>query len=73
MQTEREKDGKGPIVTWKGMVSKVKKTYLPNEYEVQMYRRTQNLRPKDLDVQAYTEEFQKLCLRSKVVEMKASS
>ena len=68
VQTEREKDGKGPIVTWKGMVSKVKQTYLPDDYEVQMHRRRQNLRQKDLDVQAYTEEFQKLCLRSKVVE-----
>ena len=24
VQTEREKDGKGPIIRWKGMVSKVK-------------------------------------------------
>lgn len=67
MQTEREKDGKGLIVIWKGMVNKVKQTYLPNDYEVQLHRR-QNIRQKDLDVQAYTEEFQKLCLRSKVVE-----
>ena len=68
LQTKREKDGKGLIVTWKGMVNKVKHTCLPDDYEVQLHRRRKNLRQKDLDVQAYTGEFQKLCLRSKVVE-----
>ena len=68
MQTKTEKDGKGPIVMWKGMVNKVKQTYLLDDYEVQLHRRRQNLRQKDLDVQAYTKEFQKLYLRSKVVE-----
>ena len=36
--------------------------------EVHLHRRRQNLRQKYFDVQEYTEEFQKLCLRSKVVE-----
>ena len=30
----RVKIGKGPIVSWKGMVAKIKETYLPKDYEV---------------------------------------
>lgn len=65
---EREKEGKSLIVSWKGMLTKLKQTYLLDDSEVQMHRKRQNLRQKDLEVQAYIEEFQKLCLRSKIVE-----
>ena len=33
-QTKMEKEGKGPIVTWKGMVAKIKQAYIPKDYEV---------------------------------------
>ena len=68
VQIERENEGKNPIVTWKGMVAKIKQAYIPEDYEIQLHRRRQNLRKKDMDVHSYTEEFQKSCLRSKVVE-----
>ena len=50
------------------MVAKIKQDYVPEDYEIQLYRRRQNLRQKDMDVHSYTKEFQKLCLRSKVAE-----
>ena len=50
------------------MVSKIKENYLPEDYEIQLHRKRQSLRQKDLDVAAYIEEFQKLCLRSRVQE-----
>lgn len=68
VQTEREKEGKQPISAWKGMVAKVKEAYMPNDYEIQLHKKRQSLRQKDQDVNTYTEEFQKLCLRSNVAE-----
>ena len=34
VQTKSEKEGKGPIVTWKGMVDKIKQAYIPKDYEI---------------------------------------
>lgn len=68
VQTERGKEGKSPIVTWKGMVAKIRQAYIPDGYEIQLHRRRQNLRQKEMDIHSYIDEFQKLCLRSKVVE-----
>ena len=60
VQIEREKEGKSPIVTWKGMVAKIRQAYIPEDYEIQLHRRRQNLRQKEMDVHYYIEEFQKL-------------
>lgn len=57
IQNEREREGKIPISTWKGMVSKIRETYLPEDYEVQLHRKRQNLRQKELDVSTHTKEF----------------
>lgn len=57
VQEERESEGKKPIANWKAMVEKIKKTYLPEDYEIHIYKPRQNLRKKDLDVATYTEEF----------------
>ncbi|XP_059076384.1 uncharacterized protein LOC131875750 [Cryptomeria japonica] len=46
------------------MVEKLKEKFLPNDYNVQLYKRLQNLKQKDRDVQAYTEEFHKLDIRA---------
>lgn len=68
LQEERVSMGKLPIANWKAMVSKIKENYLLEDYEVQLHKKRQRLKQKDLDVTSYTEEFQKLCLRSKVQE-----
>lgn len=64
MQDERVRMGRKPIANWNAMVTKVKENYLPEDYEVQLHRKRQGLKQKDLDVASYTEEFQNLCLRS---------
>lgn len=68
VQEERQKEGKNPIATWKGMLAKVRETYIPKDYEIQLHKKRQNMRQRDLDMSSYTKKFQKLCLRSKVVE-----
>ena len=50
------------------MVTKVKEKYLPKDYEIQIHKKRQGLKQKDLDVTTYTKEFQKLCLRSRMQE-----
>ncbi|GLJ27819.1 hypothetical protein SUGI_0545980 [Cryptomeria japonica] len=68
IQEERKKEGKNPIATWKGMLAKVRESYIPEDYENQLHKRRQNLRQRELDVSGYTEECQNLSLRSKVME-----
>lgn len=34
IQEERQKEGKNPIATWKGMLAKVKEAYIPKDYEI---------------------------------------
>lgn len=46
MQDERVKEGNNPITNWKGMVEKVRETYLPNDYEVKLYKKRQNFEAK---------------------------
>lgn len=41
---------------------------MPTNYEVQVFKKMQNLKQKDMDVVAYTEEFHKLNLRFGHVE-----
>ena len=50
------------------MVTKVKEKYLPKEYEIQLHKKWQGLKQKDMDVASYTKEFQRLCLKSKKYE-----
>ena len=50
------------------MSNMIRDTYVPKDYEVQLHMRRQNLRQKELDVSLYTEEFHKLCIRSRMVE-----
>ena len=47
------------------MVTKLKDNFLPEEFEIQLHKRRQGLMQKDIDMTSYTEEFQRLCLRSK--------
>ena len=66
LQEEREKLDKRPIKNWKAMVSKVKEQYLLEDYEIQLHKKRQILKQKDVDVATYTNDFQNLCLRSRV-------
>ena len=68
VQEERVKEDKRNICSWKKMVSMIRETYLPEDYEIQLHQKRQNLRQRDMDICTYTEEFQKLSLRSKFAE-----
>lgn len=50
------------------MLVKVKVQFILIDYEVQVYKKLQGLRQKDLDVSTYTKEFHRLSLRTKHYE-----
>ncbi|XP_057864004.2 uncharacterized protein LOC131072020 [Cryptomeria japonica] len=45
------------------MVNKLKEQFLLLDYEVQVFKKLQNLKQRDMDVATYTEEFHKLSMR----------
>ena len=68
VQNERLEEGKEHISTWKRMKAEVKKQFVPDDYEVLINQRLQNLKQRDMDVSGYTQEFHNLTLRAKVNE-----
>lgn len=63
VQEERSKKGKEKITSWDIMVAKLKGKFLPSDYGIQLYRKLQNLKQKDMDVNTYIEELYKLSIR----------
>ena len=63
LQTDRQRRGKEKIRTWVKIVSKVKKKFLPVDYQVSLLRKMQNLKQKDMTMKEYTEEFYRLGIR----------
>jgi len=51
-----------PIKKWPRMVAKLKGKFLPKDYQVELYRRVQNLRQKGMTVKEYTKEFYRVNL-----------
>ena len=56
------------IRTWVKIVSKVKKKFLPVDYQVSLLRKMQNLRKKDMTLKEYIKEFYRLDIRSRHVD-----
>ena len=50
------------------MIAFFKETYVLEDYGVQLYRKKQSLKQKDMDVASYTEEFLKLCMKTNTTE-----
>ena len=46
------------------MVTKLKAKFILADYEIELFKRLQNLKQKDMTVKDYTEEFYKLTIRS---------
>ena len=46
------------------MIAKMKAKFIPTEYQINLFRRMQNLRQKLMTVKEYTEEFYKLNIRA---------
>jgi hypothetical protein len=51
------------IKNWDRMVAKLKEKFIPKDYQINLFRRLQNLRQKILSVKEYTEEFCRLNIR----------
>ena len=64
VQADRRRMNKLPIRKWSRMVAKLKGRFLPKDYQVELYRRVQNLRQKGMTVKEYIEEFYRVNLRA---------
>jgi hypothetical protein len=64
LQADRRRKGKTKIKSWDRMVAKLKDKFIPKDYQLNLFRRLQNLRQKGLSVKEYTEEFYKLNIRA---------
>ena len=49
----------------------LRETYVHEYYEVQFHKKRISLRQKQMDISTYTKEFQKLVMKSKLVEPKS--
>jgi hypothetical protein len=61
LQDDRRMEGKSNIKSWYIMVANLK--FIPKDYQLNMFRRLQNLRQKGFSMKEYTEEFYKLNIR----------
>ena len=62
-QSERKKKKKQPIKSWDRMMVKLKDKFLPKDYQLSLYRKTENLRQRLLIVKEYMEEIYKVNIR----------
>jgi hypothetical protein len=63
LQADRRRKGKKNIKSWDRMVAKLKAKFMPKDYQINLFRRMQNLRQRGLTVKEYTKEFYKLNIR----------
>ena len=64
LQDERRSEGKQKINNWGIMVAKMKVKFMPKDYQINLFKKLQNLRQKGMTVKEYTEEFYKLNIRT---------
>jgi hypothetical protein len=64
LQADRRCKGKKKIKSSDRMVAKIKEKLIPKDYQINLFRRLQNLRHKILSVKEYTEEFYILNIRA---------
>jgi hypothetical protein len=55
LQTDRRSKGKQKIKIWDRMVAKLKEKFMPNDYQINLFRRMQNLRQRGLTMKEYIE------------------
>jgi hypothetical protein len=63
LQADRRCKGKQRIKSWDRMVTKMKAKFIPRYYQINLFRRMQNLRQKGMTVKEYTEEFYRINIR----------
>jgi hypothetical protein len=54
LQAERRSKGKHKINNWDRMVAKLKAKFMPKDYQINLFRKLQNLRQKGMTVKEYT-------------------
>ena len=64
LQRDIEEDCEMKITRWRLMVTKLEAKFIPVDYEIELFKRLQNLKQKDMIVKDYTEEFYKLTIQS---------
>jgi hypothetical protein len=60
IQAKRRSKGKQRIKSWESMVAKLKAKFIPKDYQINLFRKLQNLRQKWMTVREYNEEFYRL-------------
>ena len=60
----KEEEGEMKISRWRLMVTKLKAQLIPVDYELELFKKLQNLKQKDMSMKDYTKEFYKLTIQS---------
>ena len=68
MQIDRQRSRKEKIGTWPKIVNKIKNKFLPANYQVNLFRKMQILKQKDMTMKEYTKKFNRLDIRSGYVD-----
>lgn len=68
LKTKRAREGKSKIKTWEKMRRELSKKFLPSHYYQDSFIQLQNLRQKNLSVEEYTREFEKLMMKCDIHE-----
>jgi len=68
LKTKRAREGKSKIKTWEKMRRELSKKFLPSHYYRDSFIQQQNLRQKNLSVEEYTREFEKLMMKCDIHE-----
>jgi hypothetical protein len=64
LQVECRRNGKQKNKNWDSMVAKLKAKFISKDYQINLYRRLQNLKQRGLSVKEYTEDFYRLNIRA---------
>jgi hypothetical protein len=64
LQADRSYKGTQRIKIWDRMVAKMKAKFIPRDYQINLFRRMQNLRQKGMTVKEYTENFYRINIRA---------
>lgn len=51
------------------MVARLKAKFIPGDYELELFKKLQNLKQRNMTVKEYTEEFYEVVIRSRHREM----
>ena len=65
---ERNRKGKDKITRWERMIAKLKRQFIPMDYELELLKKMQGLKQVEKSVQEYTEEFYWVLIRTGHVE-----